>query len=287
MLCLGEVLWDAVPDGLRLGGAPLNVAYHLARLGHPVGVVSRVGDDDLGREARRRLAAGGVEAGHLQTDGQLPTGFVAVTLDADGVPSYEIAGPSAWDAIDATPEAVAAARTSAAVVFGSLAQRDARSGRAVQALVAAAPLAVFDVNLRPPFADRAIVERSLVAADVAKLSDDELGTLGRWFGTPDAGRAGAEALAQRFGLRAVCLTRGADGAAVWNDGDWTEHGGHPVTVRDTVGAGDAFLAGLLSGWLRGLDDPAALDGACRLGGFVASQAGATPAHTPDDLRRVG
>ena len=287
VLCVGEVLWDSVPDGLHLGGAPFNVAAHLARLGRPARLASRVGDDELGREASRRVRASGVDASLVQTDDALPTGFVGVTLDADGVPSYDIAEPSAWDAIEATPAAAAAAAGSAAVVFGSLAQRDARSRHAIQALVAEAPLAVFDVNLRPPFEDRGTVERSLDASDVVKLSDDELGTLGRWFGTPGAGHAGAEALARRFDVRAVCVTRGADGAAVWNDGRWTEHRGHPVTVRDTVGAGDAFLAALLSGWLGGADDLAALDGACRLGGFVASRSGATPAYDPDDLQGVG
>ena len=287
VLCVGEVLWDSVPDGLHLGGAPFNVAYHLARLGRPARLASRVGDDELGREARRRVRAAGVDASRVQTDDALPTGFVAVTVDADGVPSYEIAEPSAWDAIEADPDTLAAATDSAAVVFGSLAQRDPRSRRTVRAVVAAAPLAVFDVNLRPPFSGRDVVEPSLLAADVVKLSDDELGELAGWFGWPQAGRPAVEELARRFSCRAVCVTRGGDGAAVWNGGRWTEHGGYPVAVGDTVGAGDAFLAGLLSAWLEGAGDEDALDRACRLGGFVASHSGATPAYAVSDLERLG
>ena len=282
VVCVGEVLWDAVPEGLHLGGAPYNVAYHLARLGRPVAMVSRVGDDVLGREARRRLAAGGVRD-LVQTDGALPTGFVGVALDADGVPSYDIAGPAAWDALEPTPEATAAAAGSAAVVFGSLAQRDPRSRATVQALVAASPLAVCDVNLRPPFVDRGTVEGSLGGSDVVKLSDAELDRLAGWFGLASAPDEAAAALADRFGCRAVCVTRGADGAALWRGGRWTEHPGHAVTVRDTVGAGDAFLAGLLAAWLGGADDASALDAACRLGAYVAGRAGATPSYDPGEV----
>ena len=287
VLCLGEVLWDAVPEGLRLGGAPSNVAYHLVQLGLRAELVSRVGDDDLGREARRRVRAGGVAADHVQTDADLPTGFVGVTLDADGVPSYDIARPSAWDAIEATPGATAAAASSAAVVFGSLAQRDARSRDAIRALVAAAPTAVFDVNLRPPFVDHDAIERSLRVADVVKLSEEELGELVGWFALPSAEREAVAELAQRFSCQAVCVTRGGNGATVWNGGRSSDHEGYRVSVADTVGAGDAFLAGLLAAWLGGAEDVSALDQACRLGGFVASRPGATPAYAATDLRRVG
>ena len=286
VVCVGEVLWDAVPEGLRLGGAPYNVSYHLGRLGQPVRLVSRVGDDVLGHEARRRLAAGGGGDALVQTDGARPTGFVEVALDADGVPSYTIARPAAWDAIAPSAEAVAAAGASAAVVFGSLAQRDERSRRTIRALVAAAPLAVFDVNLRPPFVDREAVEASLGAAALVKLSDDELGQLGAWFGLPAPAQEAAEALCRRFGCRAVCVTRGAEGAALGHAGRWTEHAGYSVRVRDTVGAGDAFLAGLLSAWLDGQDDASALDQGCRLGAFVASRAGATPSYGVRDVDRA-
>ena len=277
VVCAGEVLWDAVPDGLRLGGAPYNVAYHLAHAGRPARLVSRLGDDVLGREARRRLDAGPVDARLVQRDGDLPTGFVGVALDAAGVPTYDIARPAAWDAIALRSEALEAA-DGAAVVFGSLAQRDARSRETLRSLVGAAALAVFDVNLRPPFVDRDAVEASLGAAALVKLSDEELAELAAWFGLPAGLREAAAALAERFGCARVCVTRGADGAALWHGGRWTEHPGVAVDVADTVGAGDAFLAGLLAETLGGADDAAALDRACRLGAFVASRVGATPAY---------
>ena len=276
VLCVGEVLWDSMPAGLFLGGAPHNVACHLHRLGRSAQLVSRVGDDVLGREALRRLEACGLEARFVQVDPVLPTGFVRVEVDAGGAPKYEIVQPAAWDEVavnNVLRDASAAAR---AVVFGSLAQRNETSRRSIRALLEGATLAVFDVNLRPPFVSRTVVADSLRAADLVKLNEDELAALCRWFKWPV--EQAVEALAEEFDCQLVCVTRGGDGASLWHGGTWAEHGGYPVAVRDTVGAGDAFLAGLLAGLLAGRNDEQALDEACRLGAFVASQSGATPEY---------
>jgi fructokinase len=268
-----------MPAGLFLGGAPYNVAYHLRQLGLPAALVSRVGDDRLGREAVRRVEASGLPTDRIQMDDALPTGFVQVEVDGAGVPTYDIVRPAAWDAI-ALPEAVGDA---AAVVFGSLAQRSDTSRATIQTLLESAALAVVDVNLRPPFVDRAVVQISLERADIVKLSDEELAEIGGWFGLPEVPGDAMAALAERFGCRAVCVTRGADGAALWHEGRWTEHPGRPVEVADTVGAGDAFLAGLLAAMLGGATDEEALDRAIHLGSFVAARPGATPAHSTDLL----
>lgn len=276
ILCIGEVLWDAMPAGLFLGGAPYNVACHLRRLGQPAALVSRVGDDVLGREVLRRLDAKSLGADFVQVDPDLPTGFVEVAVDAEGSPAYEIVQPAAWDAIALDREARVAAADARAVVFGSLAQRAEPSRRTVRALSTAGALAVFDVNLRPPFVDQGVVRTSLEVADFVKLNEDELEVLGAWFGLPGDLCAAVEGLAEAFGCRLVCVTRGGQGAALWHNGAWAEHPGYPATVRDTVGAGDAFLAALLASVLEGKDAAAALDLACRLGAFVASKSGATP-----------
>ena len=286
ILCVGEVLWDAMPAGLFLGGAPHNVARHLHRLGQPVVLASRVGDDVLGHEARRRLDADGLDTDLVQIDPNLPTGFVRVAVDANGLPEYEIVQPAAWDAIALTEDLREAATEAQAVVFGSLAQRDEPSRRTVQALAAAAPFAVFDVNLRPPFVDRDVVRASLEIADCVKLNEDELDALRRWFGGGRSIRTSVEALAESFGCRIVCVTRSERGAALWHEGRWHEHPGYPVTTRDTVGAGDAFLAALLAGVLTDHKDEVALDLACRLGAFVASRSGAVPDYTTDALDEV-
>lgn len=283
IVCVGEVLWDAMPAGLFLGGAPCNVACHLQRLGQPVDVVSRVGDDALGREAVRRLEARGLHTAFVQVDRDLPSGFVSVRVDEDGVADYEIVEPVAWDAIaldDGLRERVAGAR---AVVFGSLAQRREPSRETVQTLCSLGALAVFDVNLRPPHVSREVVRASLVAADIVKVNEEELRQLGTWFGGPRPMRAAVAVLAEAFGCRLVCVTRGGDGAVLWHEGRWAEHPGYPVVVADTVGAGDAFLAALLAAVLEGRGDDEALGLACRLGAFVASQPGAVPAYEASGL----
>ena len=287
ILCIGEVLWDAMPAGLFLGGAPFNVACHLHMLGEDVAFVSRVGDDVLGREVLRRMQMRGMEVELVQVDPAWATGFVEVTLGEAGVPDYVIREPAAWDAIALTDALHERASQARAIIFGSLAQRRETSRRTIRALEATEATRIFDVNLRPPFVDRDIVNASLRLADVIKLNDDELFQIVRWWGLPVAThRAGAEALAARFGLETVCITRGAAGAALWKNGAWWEHAGYTVTVKDTVGAGDAFLAGLLHKLLAGEDEEAVLAFACRLGAFVATRSGATPAYEADALAEI-
>jgi fructokinase len=175
------------------------------------------------------------------------------------------------------------------MVFGSLAQRGGRTRRTVRALCEKAPdaLKVLDVNLRPPHTPRRVVEPSLALADVVKLNEEELVEIGAWLdragepGNARGVRSTVAALARRFDCRAVCVTRGADGNALWRGGEWTRHDSYPVEVRDTVGAGDAFLAALLTGLLDDHDSDTVLDRASRLGAYVASRSGATPAYDVD------
>jgi fructokinase len=278
VLCVGELLWDALPEGLFLGGAPFNVARHLHTLGEAVSFASRVGDDVLGDEARRRLRAQGLD-GLVQTDDRLPTGFVRVALDADtGEPDYEIVEPAAWDAIALTGPLRRRAEDAAALVFGSLAQRATPSRKTIRRLCETDALRAFDVNLRPPYNDREVVEPSLRAADVVKVNEDELARLRGWFSLASAPEAAMADLAAAFGCRAVCVTRGDDGAQLWQDGTCSQHPGYAVEVTDPVGAGDAFLAVLLAGLLDGRGGTPLLALAHRLGAYVAARAGALPAY---------
>jgi fructokinase len=277
VLCVGEVLWDALPEGLFLGGAPFNVACHLRAAGTPVTMVSRIGKDRLGDEVLRRAARYGVTTDLVQVDDALPTGFVRVDVDEVGNPTYEILAPAAWDAIAPTPALLARAENARAIVFGTLAQRQAVSRATIQRLWDAKALMVVDVNLRTPFEDREIVRRSLERADVVKLSDEELRSIADWFDLPADSRKAVAALAEMFACRVVCVTRGSDGAGLWHDGNWSDHPGFKVEVRDTVGAGDAFLAVLLAGLLAGGADAAILQHANLIGAYVATQFGAVPA----------
>lgn len=288
LLCAGEVLWDALPAGLFLGGALYNVAAHLHALGQPSALVSRVGDDVLGDEVRRRMQAQGMRTALVQTDPEHPTGFVRVSLDAEGTADYTILEPVAWDEIAWTDALAERARTAQAVVIGSLAQRRDPSRTTLQRLcdTVDGPVA-YDVNLRPPHTGRSIVEASLERANIVKLNDEELRQMHDWFDVSPTDADGAAALASRFDLRTCCVTRGGEGALLWHEGKLHSHPGYDVTVEDTVGAGDAFWAALLSELLSDAAEADVLDRACRLGGFVASQSGAVPDYDADALEAVG
>lgn len=280
VLCVGEVLWDALPAGLFLGGAPFNVACHLRAAGLPTAMVSRVGRDLLGDEARLRLARYGVGTDLIQVDPSLPTGFVRVSVDDAGDAEYEIVEPAAWDAIAPSDVLLRRAAEARALVFGSLAQRGEVTRSTIERLLETDALKAFDVNLRPPYDDREIVRRSLARADVVKMNDLEMERLADWFDLPRDPRELAAALAEAFACDTVCITRGSAGAALWRDGRWIEHPGFEVEVRDTVGAGDAFLAVLLAGLLNGAEDRALLQHANLIGAYVVTQLGAVPADQP-------
>ena len=281
VLCVGEVLWDSLPEGLFLGGAPFNVACHLRATGTPVSMVSRVGSDRLGDEVLRRATRYGVGTDLIQVDPLLPTGFVRVHVDESGNGSYEICEPVAWDAIEATETLLARAARARAIVFGSLAQRNTTTRYTIERLWEVASdqtVMVCDVNLRPPHDELEVVRASLGMADVVKLSDAELIGLAERFGWKNGDeREMMQALATQFGCTVVCVTRGSRGAALWHDGKFSEHPGFPAEVRDTVGAGDAFLAVLLAGLLGGSSDAELLQHANLMGAYVVTQFGALPA----------
>lgn len=284
ILCFGELLWDALPAGLFLGGAPFNVACHLSAAGTTVSMVSRVGDDRLGEEALRRAALFRVRTDLIQVDARLPTGFVRATVDERGEARYDIFAPAAWDAIEATGPLMARADAARCVVFGTLAQRHATSRATLERLWESPATMVFDVNLRPPHVDRDVVRRSLARADVVKVARAELARLAEWFGLPGTERDAAAQLSARFQCPVVCVTRGAEGAALWRDGEWTEHPGFEVEVRDTVGAGDAFLSVLIAGLLAERDSASILQNANLIGAYVVTQFGAVPS---DQLEASG
>lgn len=287
VLCIGEILWDALPDGLFLGGAPFNVACHLQSLRGHTAFVSRVGDDQLGREALRRMRARGLETGLMQIDHSLPTGFVQVELGGTGEPDYEILEPAAWDAITFTDALQQHVDRAVAIVYGSLAQRALTSQQTIRRLCEVErALRVFDINLRPPFIDRDVVEHSIEAADVVKCNDDEFRFLRDWFDLSDRWDPAMTDLATAFDCAAVCITSGGNGARLWMDGTTWYHPGYSVDVRDTVGAGDAFLAALLTNLLDERDGETVLRLANQLGAYVASRAGAFPSYPFDDLDEI-
>jgi fructokinase len=286
ILALGEVLWDLLPSGKQLGGAPANFTFQCRSLGADASLVTRVGDDDLGREVLDRFRSLGLPTDTVQLDPVSPTGTVEVALSPEGQPVYTIRAGAAWDRIEATDIATERASRADAICFGSLAQRDEPSRSSIRSLVKAArpdALRVFDVNLRAPFVDRDVVEGSLRLADALKLNDLELPALAAMFGLPAETREAMAALAGRFGLSLVALTRGAGGSLLFADGAWSDHPGVPVEVSDTIGAGDAFTAAMVVGRLAGRSLDAINRHANEVAAFVCSRSGGTPT-LPDALK---
>lgn len=279
---LGEVLWDLLPSGPQLGGAPANFAYCSRLLGNSAAVASRIGDDRLGNEIRERLGLVGVGSEHLQTDTQYPTGTVKVTLDSSGVPNYEIVQGVAWDFLEWSPQWRSLAKSADAVCFGSLAQRCEKSRRTIYEFLETArsdKLRIFDVNLRQHFYSREIIEESLQRANVVKLNRDELLALRRIIALSNHrsdDESASRALMEKFELRIVCVTYGGEGSLVCDEFHAHRHPGFKVPIKDTVGSGDAFTAGLVHGILRGQSLSEMNELANRMGAWVTSSSGGMP-----------
>jgi fructokinase len=280
IVCAGEALWDVLPRGEFMGGAPFNVACHLARLGVRARLLARLGRDARGERALALARANGVDVSLVQQDEALATGEARAVLDATGSAHYEFLTPAAWDAIEATPDALAAVAAADAFVHGTLGCRDARSREAVARLAAAARWRAFDPNLRPPFYTRELVESGLEGAQFVKLNEEECALLAGWYGVAPMPAALQPELARRFGVDALCVTLGPEGAQLYWQGRWHVQAGVPTEVADTVGAGDSFLAMLLRELLAGTAPEAALLRAARLASYVAAHPGAVPDYDP-------
>lgn len=286
VVSLGEVLWDLLPLGPQLGGAPANFACHIRALGANASLVSRVGQDRLGDEALRLLRARGLDLACVTRDQQLPTGTVMVDVGADGQPRFEIVERVAWDAINATDDAVNRVRNADAICFGSLAQRSPEAGRAIRQLVAAGSpdaLRIFDINLRAPFYTREVIRQSLELANVLKLNETELPILATQFNLQGSAEQQLETLALQFNLDVIALTLGAAGSRLLRNGEWSAEPGRVIEVKDAVGAGDAYTAALVMGLLSGWPTAELLAFATDIAAFVCTQAGATP-ELPAHLR---
>jgi fructokinase len=296
VLGIGELLWDLLPEGPRLGGAPANFTVMAGRLGTHAAILSRIGRDDLGRRAVETLDPFPAATEFLQVDPAHETGRVTVSL-REGQPEYTIHEPAAWDFLELSDEWVRLAERADAICFGSLAQRSVESRQTIQTLAAQTParsVRVFDVNLRAPFYSSEVVQESLELATVMKMNDAEvplvLGLLGlQGFDpqNPAALRLGAEKLLEDFPtLRMVAVTRGACGSLLVTGEGWHEHPGIAVSVADTIGAGDAFTAAMTHFLLRGADLATLNEAGNRWGSWVASQAGAMPELDPRVHARI-
>jgi fructokinase len=276
----GEILWDCLPSGRHAGGAPFNVTAHLAQIGVSASLISCVGRDSLGDEILQVARDKKVNTEFVtRARIGLGTGTVLVTVDANGNATYELVQPAAWDEIRVSAEALEAVSKSRALIYGSLAGRSPYNlDQLAQLLDVKGPLRFFDVNLRPPFADPPLVMELAKRAHVLKLNDGEVGQLAHWLRTGDLIPA---TIAEATNASHICVTMAEDGAAMWDNGNLVTAPAPKVVVKDTVGAGDAFMAGLMVGLTRGTETRKVLENACRLGAFVASHNGATPLFPPE------
>jgi fructokinase len=287
---LGEILWDLLPSGPQLGGAPANFAYCSHLLGNRGIVASRVGNDQLGKNTREALRRAGISDQFLQSDDSQPTGTARVQVDSAGQPKFEITQPVAWDYLDWTKDWQYLAQSADAICFGSLAQRSEKSRTTIRNfLSAAAPnaLLMFDVNLRQDFFSEEIICQSLQRANAMKLNHEEVPRVKQLLKVTGSGNITfCRSLMERFDLKLICITRGANGSLLCDRRDVHEHAGYRVKVEDTVGAGDAFTAGLVHENLRKRTLAEMNDTANRMGAWVASHPGAMPATPVNGLDRA-
>ena len=273
---IGEILWDMLPTGKALGGAPANFAYHAKRLGEEGWAVSAIGDDPLGAEIMDIVR--GKELKNLIAVTDKPTGTVQVALDAKGVPSYNIMQDVAWDNIPFTPEMEALAARADAVCFGSLVQRMGSRDSVLRFLRATRPdaLRVFDINLRQHYYSPEVIDESLKLSNIFKINDEEIRIVADMFGLEGDDVAACRALVDRYALKLVILTKGADGSEVITATEAIPQKVGKVEVVDTVGAGDSFTAAFVVAYLRGdsLSDAQRL--ANETAAYVCSCKGAMP-----------
>lgn len=277
---MGEALWDVLPEGKKIGGAPANFAYHVSQFGLPGYVVSAVGDDALGKEIVENFTSKGLN--QLIAEVPYPTGTVQVEIDQAGIPQYDIKENVAWDNIPYTDSLEALAKRTKAVCFGSLAQRNVVSRETINRFLDAMPqtddsLVVFDVNLRQGFYNKEILCNSMSRCNILKINDEELVTVSRMFGYPGIDlQDKCWILLGKYNLKMLILTCGINGSYVFTPGNVSFQPTPKVEVADTVGAGDSFTAAFISSILKGRSVQEAHSRAVQTSAYVCTKKGAMP-----------
>ena len=283
VVSFGEVLWDIFPNATRIGGAPLNVAYNLAQNGIDCTMISRVGNDDLGRQLTAQLQKWGMPLTGIQQDDTHATGTVKATFDAHGEPHYEIIQPVAWDFITWQPAYEPLLKAAGAFVFGSLGARNEVSRKTLFTALEIAKVKVFDINLRAPFYSFALIKELLQKAGIVKLNIAELKQLQTWMDKSYVDEAdGIHLLQDTFRIPQILLTKGSQGSVYYERSYHQVFPAVKVTVQDTVGSGDAFLAGFLGAKLLQEGPLKSIENAALLSAFITSKAGACPDYTMEE-----
>jgi fructokinase len=288
VVCFGEVLWDILPGGKMPGGAPVNVAYHLHKLGKQPALITKVGQDEEGAGLVKIFSGYGLCTTYFQVDDQYETGKVFGKPNEFDEMVYDIVAPSAWDHINWDAALEQLVSNSAYFVFGSLACRNQASEASKDTLLQLLQVAqcrVLDINLRAPYYNRRLVTELLQNCDIVKLNLSELELITGWFSTYSSIEDRIKVVQEEFGIDTIIITMGANGALLNVAGCMYAHQGYPVKVADTVGAGDAFLAGFIKGLLDKEPYQQVLEFASVMGAFTASNTGACPPYTATDIQK--
>ena len=290
MVGLGEVLWDLLPSRKVLGGAPANFAYMATVFGDRGIVASRIGKDELGRQACQILNDVGVGTSYVQYDERHETGVTNVLLDSEGQPGFTIKEPVAWDFLQWTPDWEELSSRVDVVCYGSLAQRTPTSAETIERFLRNTPedaLRICDANLREPFYNPETLRRSFQFADILKLNEQELFQVSSSFGFSNSeAKEIAKRLLNEFDLELICVTKGARGSVLISDRKIVEHAGINVVVADAVGAGDAFTACVAHYYVQGRPLEEISESANRIAAWVATQVGATPLVSDAQLVKI-
>jgi fructokinase len=286
VVCFGEILWDILPDKSLPGGAPMNVAYHLKKLGINPALITRIGNDDLGQKLSGILEENGVITQYFQMDGKHPTGHVYAKVGEHNEVTYDIVYPVAWDHIRWDDRFETLLEQAKFFVYGSLTSRSVESRNTLYKLLDMAKKKVLDINLRPPNYHRIDVEYLLGKTDILKMNEAELELITGWYQTIESKEDRLKFLQDRFNMEKIIVTLGGDGAMVIDQGTVYRHNGYKVQVADTIGSGDAFLAGFIHQLLTGAPAGRALEFASGLGALIASYSGACPHYQTSEITQM-
>lgn len=285
--CFGETLWDVFPDEKKIGGAPLNVACRLNSFGLEVHLISRVGRDDNGEQILKYLKEYGLSLDTIQIDDDNPTGIVNVHLNDSNTASYTIKKPAAWDYISLDELILNKVKSSDALIFGSLVCRNQISKNTLISLLDNATFKVFDANLRPPNYSLDLILELMKKSDFIKLNDEELEEICDYTNIKSSTlEQQILELSEIAGCKHICVTLGKDGAVLLSDNRIYKNPGYIVKVKDTVGAGDSFLATLIHNFLLKKDPQDALDYSCAVGSLVASKSGANEGIDEKEIQQL-
>jgi len=284
VFCFGEVLWDIFPEGARAGGAPFNVAYNLMRMGIDSRMISRIGDDELGKALLEKVAAWNIPTSYIQMDHQYPTGTVLASIDEHNEAHYDIIAPVAWDYIELHDKYLQEVASADAFVFGSLGARHEVSRNTLFKVLETARYKVFDVNIRMPFFSLPMAKELMRHSDLVKMNKAELRTMLGFLGKDYTSEHDSiRYIQEQFNIAEVIISKGSKGAVYYNPDEYYEVSAVNIVVQDTVGSGDSFLAGFLAKKLMGGTPAEAMQQAAALGAFITAKEGACPDYSLQDF----